>query len=188
MSAITAITSPPPPAIFSPFVANKALPQIHPCATLGWPLGGPCVALGWPKGDPSPTPIGRGLILPCFWFCFGQLPIANCYLLFHYQTCGPQAPSPATVTEEPQHSVNQYSVVKDRTRYRRGLLGGIFEGKEPAFEITATSAIPAASAALQGKVYRILFANARGIDTPETCGPRMRDSVVGQFEINFTHY
>ena len=40
------------------------------------------------------------------------------------------------LTEEGQHSVNQYSVVKDRTRHRRGLLGGIFKGQRPYLDIS----------------------------------------------------
>jgi hypothetical protein len=49
---------------FSSSVANKALPQFNPWASLAWRLGGPWVALGWPKGGPipipNPIPVGRG--------------------------------------------------------------------------------------------------------------------------------
>lgn len=50
----------PLPTIFSPFIANKALPSIDAWASLGWRLGDPCVALAWPKGGPIPNPISRG--------------------------------------------------------------------------------------------------------------------------------
>jgi hypothetical protein len=60
----------PPPGIFPTCVANKALAQIDPCATLGRRLGGPWATLGPPKGHPipDPIPIGRGsqLKAPCF--------------------------------------------------------------------------------------------------------------------------
>ena len=55
-----------PPGLFLHFLLQtKALPQIDPCATLGWPLGGPCVAPGWPLGGPNPIP-SRQRAVGCF--------------------------------------------------------------------------------------------------------------------------
>jgi hypothetical protein len=44
------------PLIFLPLVANKALPQFDPRASLAPRLGGPWVAQGWPRGHPNPVP------------------------------------------------------------------------------------------------------------------------------------
>jgi hypothetical protein len=52
---------------------TKALTQILPCATLGWPLRGPWVAQGWPKRHPNPIP-GRQRVASRFRFW----PVANC--------------------------------------------------------------------------------------------------------------
>ena len=49
-----------PPGIFPLLLQTKALPPMHPWATLAWPLGDAWVALGWPKGHPNPIPVGRG--------------------------------------------------------------------------------------------------------------------------------
>jgi|SRR5579859_1516975 len=49
----------PPPGIFPPFVANKALLPFDPCATLGSPLGHAWATQGPPKGHPNPIPIPK---------------------------------------------------------------------------------------------------------------------------------
>src|SRR5690348_2073635 len=46
----------PVPPHFLPLVANKALPQFDPRASLAPRLGGPWVAQGWPRGHPNPVP------------------------------------------------------------------------------------------------------------------------------------
>src|ERR1700730_10840714 len=65
-----------PPGLFPLAVANKTLPQIDPCMTLGCPLRGPWVTLGCPKDHPNPIPIpepGRGP--------HGRVLAAACYVL-----------------------------------------------------------------------------------------------------------
>jgi hypothetical protein len=45
-----------PPPIFPFLLQTKALTQIRPCATLGWPLGGPRVTQASPNPKPKPNP------------------------------------------------------------------------------------------------------------------------------------
>jgi hypothetical protein len=153
--AILAISLAPHPPFFQLLLKTKAEPQIDPCVALGRRLGHPWATLGSPKGHPWATQSnpksGRGsqrftkYQIPSTGFpASRQLQFTRGYFSNTHDLRTPpgnenaigrintrpvhrRRPRLRLLTEEAQHSVKPYSVVKDRTRHRRGLLEGIFE-------------------------------------------------------------